>query len=246
MIAATGNSYNKRDAQAVCVICGSPLDYSEYMEEHVCNICGKTFSSNIRCIRGHYVCDRCHRGDILNHMEELLIKSIEKNPVRLAEMIFDLPTMKMHGPEHHSMVPAVLETAYQNIKGIRDVDKIQEAIGRGKDVKGGSCGFNGNCGACVGTGIAESIFLGATPSSKEARGRAMLATGKALLAVSEFGGPLCCKRDCITSIETYMNLTGRYGEADQYKFHCRYFRNNPGCLTFGCPYFPVIAKEKNK
>ena len=86
MNVTTRNLNTKSEAQAACVICGSPLDYSEYMEEQVCHICGKTFSSNIRCMRGHYVCDHCHRGDVLNHMEELLIKSVEKNPVRLAEM----------------------------------------------------------------------------------------------------------------------------------------------------------------
>jgi hypothetical protein len=144
------------------------------------------------------------------------------------------------------MVPAVLETAHQNVLGIRDVSKIKEAIKRGKDIKGGSCGFHGNCGACVGTGIAESIYLGATPKSKDERGRAMLATSKALLAVSELGGPLCCKRDSITSIRTYMNMSDRYNTVDDYQYYCRHFRNNPVCLTFECPYFPVIAEEEYK
>jgi hypothetical protein len=178
-------------------------------------------------------------------MEELLMKSSEKNPVRLAKMVFDLPTMKMHGPEHHSMVPAVLETAHQNILGIRDIGKIKEAIRRGKDVKGGSCGYHGNCGACVGAGIAESIYLGATPKSREERGKAMIATSKALLAVSELGGPLCCKRDSITSIKTYMGMSDRYDEADDYQFSCSYSRYNPDCLALECPYFPA-GNGRNK
>ena len=115
------NSNDKTDVQHGCLICGSPLVYSERSEEHICDICGKTFSSNMKCILGHYVCDHCHNGDVLDHMEELLVKSKEKNPIRLAEMIFNMPTMKMHGPEHHSMVSAVLETAHQNIIGIRDL-----------------------------------------------------------------------------------------------------------------------------
>ncbi|MBR0598528.1 DUF5714 domain-containing protein [Sinanaerobacter chloroacetimidivorans] len=232
----------KTKAKAGCIICGSSLVYSEHAEDHVCSICGKTYSSNIRCIQGHYVCDRCHNGDVLDHMVDLLIKSAEKNPVRLAEMVFDMPTMKMHGPEHHSMVPAVLETAHQNILGIRDTSKIQEAIKRGKDIKGGSCGFHGNCGACVGTGIAESIYLGATPKSKDERGRAMLATSKALLAVSELAGPLCCKRDSITSIKTYMNMSDRYKGADHYQYSCRHYIFNPDCLGLKCPYFPISNK----
>ena len=229
--------------QTGCVICGSSLLYSENAEVHRCDVCGETFSSNIKCIHGHYVCDSCHNGSILDHMEELLVRSEEKNPVRLAEMVFDLPTMKMHGPEHHSMVPAVLETAHQNILGIRDINKIKETIKRGKDIKGGSCGFHGSCGACVGTGIAESVYLGATPKSKEERGRAMLATSKALLAVSELGGPLCCKRDSITSIKTYMNMTDRYDGVEDYEHVCRHFSHNPDCLTAACPYFPASGKK---
>lgn len=230
---------NELIVQNECVICGSPLTYSARAEEHICNVCGVSFSSNIKCIQGHYVCDSCHNGDVLDHMEQLLLKSKEKNPIRLAEMIFDMPTMEMHGPEHHSMVPAVLETAGQNITGIRDENRIKEAIKRGKDIKGGSCGFLGSCGACVGTGIAESLYLGATPKSKAERGRAMLATSKALAAVSELGGPRCCKRDSITSIRTYMNMKDRYDGVEDYPFSCKYSRNNPDCLTFDCPYFPA-------
>lgn len=171
-------------------------------------------------------------------MEELLLKSTEKNPIRLAEMIFRMPTMTKHGPEHHSMVPAVLETAHQNILGIRDIEKIKETIRRGKDIVGGSCGFHGNCGACVGTGIAESVYLGAAPGSKEERGRALRATAEALLAVSEFGGPQCCKRDSITSIRTYMDFSGRYREWDDHRYVCSQHIYNKGCLENECPYYP--------
>lgn len=221
-----------------CLICGSSLKYSDQSERFKCDICGKLFVSNIKCTNDHYICDHCHNGDVLDHMEDLLVESTEKNPIRLAEMVFNMPTMKMHGPEHHSMVPAVLETAHQNILGIRDIKKIEETINRGKDIKGGSCGFHGNCGACVGTGIAESVYLDASPDSKEARGRAMMATGMALLEVSKLGGPLCCKRDSMTSIETYMGMSDRYKEVHEYKYTCSLSRYNKGCLTLDCPYFP--------
>lgn len=234
---------NQDEVQHGCMICGSPLSYSELAEERRCDICGNTFSSNIGCVQGHYVCDRCHNGDVLDHMEELLVNSTEKNPIRLAKRIFEMPTMKMHGPEHHSMVPAVLETAHQNILGIRDIDKIRETIKRGKDIKGGSCGFHGNCGACVGAGIAESVYLNASPGSKEERGRAMAATGKALLAVSELGGPLCCKRESITAIRIYMEISDRYKDVDEEPYLCSFSQYNKGCLTDDCPYFPKAARK---
>ena len=228
----------KPEAQHGCLICGSPLVYSETSKERICDICGESFLSNIGCEKGHYVCDRCHNGDVLDHMEKLLAASTETNPVRLAKMIFELPTMRMHGPEHHSMVPAVLETARQNIAGVRDHSKIRETIKRGKDIKGGSCGFHGNCGACVGTGIAESVHLGAAPGSKAERGKAMKATAAALNAVAEFGGPQCCKRDSITSIKTYMAMSDGFNGVDDERYVCSYYKFNKGCLVGDCPYFP--------
>ena len=38
---------------------------------------------------------------------------------------------------------------------------------RATDIKGGFCGFYGNCGAAVGTGIYVSIITGATPLTRE-------------------------------------------------------------------------------
>ena len=144
-----------------CMICGGKMIYGTHPRKLKCDICGEEFVSNMECEQGHYVCDACHKGDVLDHMELLLVKSTEVNPIRLAKKIFDMPTMKMHGPEHHSMVPAVLETASQNISGNRDLTRIKEAIRRGIDIKGGSCGYHGNCGACVGVGIAESLYVDA-------------------------------------------------------------------------------------
>jgi len=231
----------QESTQSGCMICGESLVYRGKIGSQHCDICGEMFESNVSCANGHYVCDNCHRGDTLDHMEALLVKSTQTNPIMLADQVFHMPTMKMHGPEHHSMVPAVLETACQNIQGIRDIDKIRETINRGKDIKGGSCGFHGTCGACVGTGIAESVHLGAKPSSKEERGSAMRATGSALVAISEFGGPLCCKRDSIASIENYMKNSDRFAKAEAATYICSFSKYNKGCLTIECPYFPKAS-----
>lgn len=236
----------EESTQSGCMICGESLVYWGKTTSQRCDICGETFQSNVNCAKGHYVCDDCHRGDTLDHMEALLVKSTETNPILLADRVFHLPTMKMHGPEHHSMVPAVIETAHQNLLGIRDPDKIRETINRGKDIKGGSCGYHGTCGACVGTGIAESVHLGAKPSSKEERGSAMRATGSALLAISEFGGPLCCKRDSIASIENYMQNSDRFADSEPAAYLCSFSKYNKGCLTIECPYFPTAASVASK
>lgn len=231
-----------RSIQQGCVICGKPLEYLDVAEEQTCEICGKSFSANIHCTDGHFVCDQCHNGTVLDQMEEILMQSNETNPVRLAERLFKMPTLKMHGPEYHSLVPGVLVASYQNKIGKKDMKQIRESMKRGRDVKGGSCGFSGNCGACVGTGIAESVIHSVTPKSKGERGRANLATGTALIEVSKHGGPQCCKRDSMTSIQSYIDIVDYYDPKDDYDYVCTQFGVNKDCITLDCPYFPPNQK----
>ncbi|HEY5587943.1 MAG TPA: DUF5714 domain-containing protein, partial [Candidatus Paceibacterota bacterium] len=119
-----------------------------------------------------------------------------------------------------------------------EISKIKEAIRRGKDTKGGSCGFNGSCGAAVGTGTAVSIIEGVTPMSKAERGNANLATGYALIEISKHGGPRCCKRDSITSIESFVNITKYFNDIKKTNYVCKQYKNNKDCIGIKCPYLP--------
>jgi uncharacterized protein len=203
-----------------CMICGEELVYEEDSPtQEKCSICGNSFSTYVKCSQGHYVCDICHGLDALGKVEQLLSQSNEKNPISLAKDVFDLPGLNMHGPEYHSIVPAVLIKAYQNKSGHHDASKINEAINRGKDIKGGSCGLYGSCGACVGTGIAASIIEKATPVSKFERSLANNVTGNALIAISKNVGPRCCKREAITSIESFMQTTNYFSGMQKAKIY---------------------------
>lgn len=222
-----------------CMVCGADLMYEQSNREMICQICGKTHQSRIQCSHGHNVCDECHKSDLLDQIYQIFLRSRETDPVKLANRMFQLPFLNMHGPEYHSLVPGILVTAYQNLCGIRDGAEIKEAMERGKQVLGGSCGYLGNCGACVGIGIAESVLLKATPVSREERGKANLATAHALLAVGELQGPQCCKRDAIASIEAYQKLTGRYGTEPLAVYQCSQWDLNQNCIGALCPYYPV-------
>lgn len=223
-----------------CLICGSELVYSrDTALKEVCSICGQQFDTYVKCTQGHFVCDTCHSLDILGKVEQFLTASNEQNPVMLAKKVFELPGLNMHGPEYHSIVPAILVTAWQNLNSQKDLSKIKEAIKRGKDIKGGSCGLYGNCGACVGTGIAVSIIEGATPMSKNERSAANMVTGYALLEISKHSGPRCCKREAITSIESFIQVTGHFDGMQKAEYTCKQFGKNKDCIGRQCPYFPV-------
>ena len=75
----------------------------------------------------------------------------------------------MHGPEHHFLIPAVLLSAFYNVSGEpgEKEKKIKQARKRAENVLGGFCGFYGDCGAAVGTGIFVSVITGATPLSQK-------------------------------------------------------------------------------
>ena len=221
-----------------CVVCGTELVYTETPHKDTCIVCGRHFETNVSCPNGHYICDACHGSDILEQVKRFLMTSTSSDPVELLLEVFKLPGLKMHGPEYHSIVPAVLVAAYQNSIGQRDEAGIDEAIRRGRDIKGGSCGYHGICGAATGTGIAASVIEKATPLSGKERGNAMSLTGQALIDLSSYGGPRCCKRDSVSSIESFIRHSGLFEKIKTTEYTCTQFPNNKDCIGTKCPYFP--------
>ena len=61
-----------------------------------------------------FVCDACHSYGTYIPVIIALRSSTEKDPLLLLEEIMDLPSVHMHGPEHHAIVPSVLLTALRN------------------------------------------------------------------------------------------------------------------------------------
>ena len=134
-----------------------------------CFYCGKEEITHMFCLEGHYVCDDCHRNSILDLVEQTCLQSDLADPLALLVEIFKLPNLHMHGPEYHSIVPAVLVTAYGNGMKKKDEAAVKEAVSRGRAIVGGICGTHGACGACIGVGIAYSIINKVTPYSTETR-----------------------------------------------------------------------------
>jgi hypothetical protein len=229
-----------------CVFCGKTLVYSQSPKAETCLVCGKTIDALASCTEGHYICDTCHSADILTRVERHLAEASEADPVALAARVFDLPGLNMHGPEYHSIVPAVLVKAYQNKTGAKGTKAVAEAIRRGKDIKGGSCGYCGGCGAAVGSGIAAAVIEHGSPMSNEERGKALRLSGQALLAISRHGGPRCCKREAITSIESFVKNSGCFDGTAPAPYVCRQFKKNKDCIGIRCPYFPRVKAIKKK
>ena len=223
-----------------CGVCGAELAYAEQPFRSRCETCGRTFETQVCCRNEHYVCDDCHRGDILTRVERMLWESGLQDPVEMAEMVFQLPGLNMHGPEYHSIVPAIIVAAYGNTTGNKRRLDIQTAIRRGKAIPGGACGTHGACGAVLGLGAAYSIINQVTPLSGESRGTANRLTAEALKAMAAYGGPRCCKREAITVLETARQFLPAWnqGRRFSYPYQCRQFKENKDCLAMECPYYP--------
>ena len=99
-----------------CLICGKELIYLENAEKRGCYYCLEKYDINVACVDGHFVCDKCHSLPANDLIEQTCINSKLEDPLELSLILMKNPKIKMHGPEHHFLVPAVLLSAYYNKK----------------------------------------------------------------------------------------------------------------------------------
>ena len=224
-----------------CLVCGKALAYTIEAEKAECVYCKQIHETNAKCEDGHFVCDACHSLGAMDLIERYCVESDSKDPISMAILLMRSPCVKMHGPEHHFLVPAVLLSAYYNAKGSKEekVTKIQEAKKRAKRVLGGFCGYWGVCGAAIGTGTFISLITDSTPLSKEGWTLANQMTSNALRKIAGYGGPRCCKRTTFLAIlEAVDFLKGNFDvelEADP-DLVCEFDHLNKECLRKECPF----------
>lgn len=221
-----------------CLICGNPIIIQDKESEHICSICNNKFTSSTICSQGHYICDNCHTNTY--EFVNLLLDSNEVDPMKLFLQIENLESVHMHGPEHHSIVPCVLLTAYKNCGGNIDLlSAIETALIRGKQVPGGICGFWGTCGAAIGAGIYGSIVTNSSPLNKESWHKPQKLVSRVINRISQENALRCCKRTSrhaiLESIQWTKDFLGIHlGESN---FSCTLSSNNKECLHENCPFY---------
>lgn len=229
-----------------CLICSAPLEYLETETDMTCTLCGRSFPSRSRCVKGHYVCDECHTRGI-GAIFGLCLRETSRDPIAIMDRLMALPFCHMHGPEHHIMVGAALLTAYRNAGGQIDLEKsLREIRSRGSQVPGGACGFWGACGAGLSTGQFLSIVTGATPLATESFSLAHRMTARSLQAIGEVGGPRCCKRDSYLSILQAIDFVSEHlgVQMDRRIPLCHHAARNAQCIGRRCPFSPANADRK--
>jgi hypothetical protein len=224
-------------------LCGAPLVYLALPERLACAYCGQSFESSARCAAGHYVCDGCHSLGANDVIEQFCLQSTQTDPVEMALTLMKHPSFNMHGPEHHYLVPAVLLTAWANRSGAGEKARwLRQARQRAEQVKGGFCGYFGDCGAAVGAGIFTSVMTGATPLSTAAWSLANRATAVCLLSIAEHGGPRCCKRNTLLALTEAGRLVREYFDAGftvSAPPPCEFSEMNKECRGEACLFYPA-------
>ncbi len=230
---------------AACLVCGEPLEYSEEVRDVTCCMCGKVERGHSVCRDGHYVCDACHRAQGVERAMDFCGTSDSRNPVEIAMAIMEDKAVFPNGPEHHTLVGAVLLTAYRNAGGEIDLNAaLEELRTRSLSVPGGTCGFWGTCGAAVSAGMYMSIVLGSTPMTREPWAQTMRLVSRILDRLADMGGPRCCKRASFAAIETAAEYTEQVCGVSMdlpERIVCAHFARNNECLRKACPYFPTRA-----
>ena len=223
-----------------CGVCARPLVYATESVMKTCAICAKEEKTNIYCPSGHYVCDSCHSKAAIEVLKNVLARSKSTNPAEILEQVMAHPSVPMHGPEHHVIVPAVIIAAIRNAGYPVPEGAIDKALERASKVPGGWCGLYGDCGAAVGIGIAVSVLTNATPLTGKERGLALGATALALSKLLD-DQPRCCKRSSRIAVEAAVNyLEDKLGiKLGQSKLiPCAYTIRNQQCAKGECPYYP--------
>ena len=225
-----------------CLVCGKELVYFDETKKVECFYCGSIFDSNVECADGHFICDRCHSISANDLIETICIKNENKNPIELATDLMKNPAIKMHGPEHHFLVPAIMLSVYYNTtkEYEQKEGKIKQARSRAEKIQGGFCGSHGTCSAAIGNGIFISLITNTTPLSKKEWKQSNLITAKTLEKIAYYGGPRCCKRNTYIALLTSVsflkenfNIKINTGK----KIKCIFNNLNKECVKEKCPFF---------
>ena len=185
--------------------------------------------------------------DRAKNIVEACLQEKSKNPIDIFYNIAHKDFVRIHGPEHHVLDGAALLTAFYNAGGkINLSESLNELMRRGLQMPGAICGMWGVCGAVSSMGAALSIIDGTGPlSCDDSWGKHMEFTSKALISLSQVGGPRCCKRDAFLSFQKAIQyINENYDiELQDNKIECNFSEKNEQCIKEKCPFYKKAKKK---
>lgn len=187
-----------------CILCAEDINKLENKIDTICDFCNERAYSTHQCNTGHYICDTCYNMSAYEYVKKLCTKYQGFDPIELAVQIMNSPAIKMHGPEHHYIVPAVLLTCAHNAQHLKEDLKsmLETAERRAQLETPNNCSYkNGECGAAMGAGVFLSIYLGHNLADEDEWSPVNEITAVCLKKIADSEGPRCCKRDTYLSLQ---------------------------------------------
>jgi SAM-dependent methyltransferase len=232
-----------------CMVCGSPLVYDNRPSEAACSYCGVKQQTTALCENGHFVCDACHTKDALVVIERVCQQTDETDMISLLDRIRRHEAMRVHGPEHHAMVPAIILATARNLGAPVTEEMIRLGIQRGSRVVGGHCAYVGACGAALGVGVAFSLILECNPVKGSQRKTVQSAVMAALEPIAALDAARCCQRDSWLALkkaaESSHEILPVALHADA-PLRCAQVSANAQCMGDTCPLFPSDKAEHSQ
>lgn len=224
-----------------CLVCGSDIYYLDEAQKRACFYCHKEYETSTLCTKEHFICDQCHAQNSVELIKTIALEAHYSDMISFLKKVRSHPLIPLHGPEHHSLVPAIILSVYKNRGGqITDQD-ILTGIERGGDIPGGSCAFWGSCGAAIGAGIAFSIILTATPYKRKERQLVQYISTEFFKVIAHYEAVRCCQRECWLTLKKASDLSEQYlsiSLSAKEELICSQFSSNKECIGKECPLWP--------
>lgn len=228
-----------------CLACGTAMVTTTTSEAGRCEYCAKPAAGRTHSDHGQWVCDDCRDRNAIDVISLFCATSTSTAPMHMAQVIFRHPSVEVHGPVHHYIVPAVLLAAYYNALGepVKKLAALAEAERFAFRAPTSVCTFQGACGAALGTGFFMSLITQPSAISSEEYRLSNLATSGALTMISTVDGPRCCKRAVLLAIDASISfLKARFAvKLERTDDCCESRLLNERCFGSNCPYYPVEA-----
>lgn len=227
-----------------CILCGDELESLKEPHDAICDFCGKKARISHECKSSHYLCDSCLAMNAVEYVKAACLKYNGTDPLALAVEIMNSPVIKMHGSEHHYLVPAVLLTCTHNLQHSKEdlQSKLNIAERRAFAETSISCTHkDGTCGAAMGTGVYVSMILGRELEHEDEWSPANKIIAQSLKRIAERDLPRCCKRDTYMSLEESIDFLRDNFAIDLPKTSgkCTFSLRNKTCGHEICPYFSL-------
>lgn len=225
-----------------CIMCGEELHSPDKVRDVRCDFCGEVKSVFTECTNTHCLCKDCMALTPVEFVKSMCLKYKGIDPIELAVDIMNSPVIKMHGAEHHFIVPAVLLTCLHNLQQSTEslADKIAIVERRAALETPDKCSYNlATCGAAIGTGVFLSVYLHRELADEDEWSMSNVIVAESLKKVAESGGPRCCKRDTYLSLSTAANfIRERFAlELPLSQAKCTFSLRNKTCKHEECEFY---------